>query len=380
MAQLLRARKIPGVLLLHPLLQEQGYADYAARFVHHELVELGTRIGLDPLDLLPVHEFVSTPQLMLHPHDPWHPNALGHHLVAEAIFDYLVKKGLVAQPRLGRRGAAKLAKHPPDRLVGWGKRIEIDQRSARIMAGATASVALEFLPPEDGASLQIDARRATEDQSNEQVDVLVNKWYGGTLKLEHRWQRFTFPLAPKMLRRGINMISFRPAQDRTKTVSVVERVAVAPLTGQARIDMTWSSASSPLLSGFARGDQENTWNPGPVAGAELYLDPVDSPYRLRLHVATEPQPPPWGVRLRVLLNGQQVDSYAVPSRWHVHEVAVPRDLLKNGRNDLQLRFGPLHERKAAGARKDDRKCPAGFDFIELVPDPPETPGSSLATP
>ena len=70
--------------------------DYKFGFVHEIMRGVGTQLGFTYVDLLPALAGRSPEQLWAMPGDP-HPNALGHHLMADTLFPALGAAGRTAQ-------------------------------------------------------------------------------------------------------------------------------------------------------------------------------------------------------------------------------------------------------------------------------------------
>jgi lysophospholipase L1-like esterase len=99
LAALTNAAHVPTVLLIHPLLGDESFASYRARWIHADIAQIARTLGLDVIDLLDAvqdHRPADLAQKTADRVDPWHPNALGHRLFA----DYLVERLL---PRLPER-------------------------------------------------------------------------------------------------------------------------------------------------------------------------------------------------------------------------------------------------------------------------------------
>lgn len=85
--------KIPVIFLIHPIF-EQGrtYAAYSLASLHYKLKDVATQQGLIVMDLLDAYKNYS-PDLIKHHseywYDCWHPNAVGHLIAAEYIYQHL---------------------------------------------------------------------------------------------------------------------------------------------------------------------------------------------------------------------------------------------------------------------------------------------------
>jgi len=84
-------KKIPLIFVIHPVFEkDKNFHQYSLIEEHHKLAELALQEGLVPLDLLDVfkpHNPLELKQTGPNPgvFDPWHPNARGHYVIAEAL-------------------------------------------------------------------------------------------------------------------------------------------------------------------------------------------------------------------------------------------------------------------------------------------------------
>lgn len=87
--------EVPVRMVLHPVFEQgRDFDAYGLESLHQELAELFTAHHLPVLDLLQAYRGSGSKVLNQQPadgsHDPWHPNALGHRLAAEAIESWLL--------------------------------------------------------------------------------------------------------------------------------------------------------------------------------------------------------------------------------------------------------------------------------------------------
>jgi len=106
-----RQHHVPVVLAVHPIFQKMDdFSGYTLRPLHKQLCEAATKSGLIPLDLLGAFEPYRMDELRIERpdwYDPWHPNALGHEIMAEFIEGALVANGWIgADEKTRPRGAA----------------------------------------------------------------------------------------------------------------------------------------------------------------------------------------------------------------------------------------------------------------------------------
>lgn len=85
-----KRENIPIIFLIHPIIQkDKSYQEYSLTALHLKLGNLATNAGLIVLDILdaykPFHSDDIT-QFVEGGYDPWHPNVMGHRIVAEAIY------------------------------------------------------------------------------------------------------------------------------------------------------------------------------------------------------------------------------------------------------------------------------------------------------
>lgn len=84
-----RQHDVPTVFLIHPLFErDRDFATSSFAAIHAELGREARKAGLVVVDLLDAyrgHETTSLQRQSPHWFDPWHPNALGHALAAEAL-------------------------------------------------------------------------------------------------------------------------------------------------------------------------------------------------------------------------------------------------------------------------------------------------------
>jgi len=82
---------IPIIFLSHPVIQkDKSYQEYSLTTLHEKLGHLATNAGLIVLDILDAYKNVHSDeitQLVEGGYDPWHPNAKGHKIVADYIFN-----------------------------------------------------------------------------------------------------------------------------------------------------------------------------------------------------------------------------------------------------------------------------------------------------
>ena len=91
---------VPVVFMIHPVFEERhdDFSDYTLLDVHEKLTGTAADAGLTPLDLLDVFEPYPYEEIKFewdNWYDPWHPNANGHKIIGDYIFDALVRNGMI---------------------------------------------------------------------------------------------------------------------------------------------------------------------------------------------------------------------------------------------------------------------------------------------
>ncbi len=90
---LTKQKNIPVLFLIHPVFdKDRDFGHYSLMSVHNKLREATQKAGLIPLDILDAYKPYPPDELKVHSgerYDPWHPNAKGHLIAAESIYDKL---------------------------------------------------------------------------------------------------------------------------------------------------------------------------------------------------------------------------------------------------------------------------------------------------
>jgi lysophospholipase L1-like esterase len=93
-----------AVFLAHPWFgSEKTMDEYAARELHQDLNDLAAQAGLLPLDLLEAYGDFAPEELLL-PDDLCHPNARGHQLIADFLYEELLQRELLPEPARAEGG------------------------------------------------------------------------------------------------------------------------------------------------------------------------------------------------------------------------------------------------------------------------------------
>ena len=83
--RLCREHGVPAVFMIHPVLAEKTAVEESSLLALYEnLKDLAARNDLLPLDLREAYRGRELAEIGF-PNDPWHPNTLGHRLLAEYL-------------------------------------------------------------------------------------------------------------------------------------------------------------------------------------------------------------------------------------------------------------------------------------------------------
>lgn len=111
-----KKENIPIFFLIHPLIQKnKSYKEYSLTALHRKIGSVATDAGLIVLDVLdayqPFHSGDVT-QFVEGGYDPWHPNANGHRIIADDIFDRIRDGGYIHM-RQGGQETSRLQDNDP---------------------------------------------------------------------------------------------------------------------------------------------------------------------------------------------------------------------------------------------------------------------------
>ncbi len=106
-----KKENIPIFFLIHPLIQkDKSYKEYSLTALHKQIGGVAANAGLIVLDVLdayqPFHSDDVT-QLVEGGYDPWHPNAKGHRIIADYIYDR-IREGEYIQMKQGGQEISRL--------------------------------------------------------------------------------------------------------------------------------------------------------------------------------------------------------------------------------------------------------------------------------
>lgn len=111
-----RSRDIPVLVVIAPLLSQNGWSEGNAAGRHSRVRGLARDNGFEALDLLPLLSQFSIDSLRLRPWDTFHLNATGHRVVARAIAEVLWRHNSAWRDPAGTE--AVLPEGPVHRLDG----------------------------------------------------------------------------------------------------------------------------------------------------------------------------------------------------------------------------------------------------------------------
>ena len=96
-----RVNNVPVLFIVHPVFETNGhFSKYKLKSLHDELANQSTTAGLTAIDLLDAYKNYSAKELHLEVSgsgwwDPWHPNVLGHELIADYLYSYITDSKLI---------------------------------------------------------------------------------------------------------------------------------------------------------------------------------------------------------------------------------------------------------------------------------------------
>jgi lysophospholipase L1-like esterase len=94
-----QSQKIPVLFLIHPIFEEhKNFSQYSLAPLHDKLTQLAVKDGLIPIDLLAAYKHYNPDDLKQNAEDPWHPNEKGHKIIADFIYQKLVKTRSLLMP------------------------------------------------------------------------------------------------------------------------------------------------------------------------------------------------------------------------------------------------------------------------------------------
>ena len=94
MQETVKGKDIPVLLAIFPFMQGDKWADYQYGDLHSQVANAGKDSGFNTIDLADVYSMHPQELLMVAP-DDGHPNALGHKLAAEAIYQTIQEHNLL---------------------------------------------------------------------------------------------------------------------------------------------------------------------------------------------------------------------------------------------------------------------------------------------
>ncbi|MEZ5503380.1 MAG: SGNH/GDSL hydrolase family protein [Halioglobus sp.] len=101
-AALSRQRQVPAIFVIFPVLEDgENFDHYSLAPVHARLAAAASAAGLpvvDELDAFRAYPPGSLSLPLASGHDPLHPNATGHRIAAQHLYDYIVAGGYLDSP------------------------------------------------------------------------------------------------------------------------------------------------------------------------------------------------------------------------------------------------------------------------------------------
>ena len=83
-------KDVPVIFLIHPIFERRGYESYSLSKLHKNLSDEASNNNLIVLDVLDKYKDYDPNELKQNPkglYDPWHPNAKGHEVIAEYLYE-----------------------------------------------------------------------------------------------------------------------------------------------------------------------------------------------------------------------------------------------------------------------------------------------------
>ncbi|MBI5408260.1 MAG: SGNH/GDSL hydrolase family protein [Nitrospirae bacterium] len=97
--QVSKSNNIPVLFLIHPIFEEgKDFNTYTLTALHKKLTDIASKSGLITLDLLDAFKPYNPDEVKQHSstwYDPWHPNAKGHMIIADYVYNKTIEKRLI---------------------------------------------------------------------------------------------------------------------------------------------------------------------------------------------------------------------------------------------------------------------------------------------
>ena len=81
---------VPVIFLIHPIFEKHGFEKYSLAGVHKNLANEAFKNNLMVFDLLDEYKKYNSEEIKIDVKgwfDPWHPNAKGHEITAECLYE-----------------------------------------------------------------------------------------------------------------------------------------------------------------------------------------------------------------------------------------------------------------------------------------------------
>ncbi len=118
-----------------------------------------------------------------------------------------------------------------------------------------------------------------------------------------------------------------------------------------------------IEDGWGGPEDWGAWGLGERTWMRFLLRRVE-PYDFFIHCSAPPDPHGRRQTVGVRFNGREVGSFTVGSEWREHRMPVPRELLRQGLNDLELHYGYHLD---GTLETDDRLLALAFTRLGLIP-------------
>lgn len=227
--------------------------------------------------------------------------------------------------------------------------------------GKSSRVDFDFRPDPRPMLLEL-LLRAAEGPAPQIVTVLLNDRVLGELRPEGREREHHLDVPVGALREGHNVLEMKYAwsrraseQDPRDIAVAFRRIAVVPVPDRAAVRVGADDWRAKLGAGWSHDerDSERTfiWSDGPTSTLSFSFSPRAEPYTLRLEgLAIAPD-----VSLAVIVGEREVARVTPPAGWSAAAVAIPGDALRDGRNELVLRYSKTQRPAALDPKSTDTR-------------------------
>jgi hypothetical protein len=257
---------------------------------------------------------------------------------------------------------------------GWSHGEHLECRQTRWAVGRRAEIQFPLEPLEGPYSLSFSAQpyhRALPQT----VDIRVNGHGLGKLRMGSGWVGYQALVPPKVLRTGVNTISFgfsnaRHAEgaDQRELAVLFDRIRLTPVDSSISVDVGTSEGRTFLTSGFSGderiGDRTAAWSVGLKSRVTFSTDDRAQQQMLRfVAVAFRDLAP---LPVSVVVNGAPAGVISVPARWSLISLPLPASALKDGINTIDLEYPrTVRPRDVDPSSQDDRELALMIDRIAI---------------